>query len=116
MVKVSVADGKLLVEPDVFVVVEEIATTAGVDLRGFWQSLHALIHEFAPRNKVSCGDIARGLCGDLAGAHERLLAGLRSCSSGATPSRSSSTRGTCSVPEYLSTPRSTPSFWQRSAT
>lgn len=104
------ADGKLLVEPDVFVVVEEIATTAGVDLRGFWQSLHALIRDFAPRNKVSCGGIAPGLHGDLRRAHERLSSGLRSCSSGATPSRSSSTSGTCSVPEYRSTPMSMPSF------
>ena len=42
MVKVSVADGKLLVEPDVFGVVEEIALSAGVEVGAFWKSMCVL--------------------------------------------------------------------------
>lgn len=42
MVKVSVADGKLLVEPDVFGVVEEIALSASVEVGAFWKSMCVL--------------------------------------------------------------------------
>ena len=52
MVKVSVADGQLLVEPELFGVVEEIAATAGLEVGKFWKSMQELIAEFAPQNKV----------------------------------------------------------------
>ena len=53
MVKVSVADGRLLVDPAVFGVVEEIAADAGVAVRDFWKRMDELIAQFGPRNKVS---------------------------------------------------------------
>jgi hypothetical protein len=52
MVKVSVADGRLLVDPAVFAVVEEIAQSAGVALRDFWKRMDELVAKFGPRNKV----------------------------------------------------------------
>ena len=100
----------------------DLSTTMlfSVSIIPFFFCRGALIHEFAPRNKVSCGDIARGLCGDLAGAHERLLAGLRSCSSGARCRRSSpttQTRGRTPTGTAATRPSPTPRpRWRRPAT
>jgi malate synthase len=63
MVQVSVVDGQLLVHPDLWTVVDEICSAAGVDVGAFWKSMHELIREFAPRNKV-CALAARSpICG-----------------------------------------------------
>eukprot|EP01045_Picozoa_sp_COSAG04_P012349 COSAG04_NODE_828_length_10025_cov_3.607092_8_plen_758_part_00 len=51
MVRVSVADGNLLVDPALASLIEEIAPISGIAPGKFWADLHGIVQKFGPRNK-----------------------------------------------------------------
>ena len=52
----AVADGALLVEPEMIACIEEIAAGAGVAPAAFWSSFAGLVAQFEGRNQVAAGE------------------------------------------------------------
>eukprot|EP01049_Picozoa_sp_SAG25_P000621 SAG25_NODE_22_length_22323_cov_52.926874_6_plen_69_part_00 len=55
---VAVADGALLVAPELYQCVSDIVPV-GIDVAGFWTALAGLVSEYGPRNKVHAQPLSR---------------------------------------------------------